>query len=1310
MADFTRLPYVGLQRDVNFSAGNLSEEILSQPFQNRNFNLRAGIHLHWALPDALCQGKSVTDPATGRVTTIFAAVPNRWLITRSRLVGSGDRVVTGEWIVESDYLYPDGEGFQSGSINYPVTPDPARKESRPFRFMGRAIPLEQWQPRGKPSDEYLDRLTAVGYGQPAFAAFYPNCHSVFGFHDADVFPAVNFAAGRSNAPKPDLAGLRYDLLGWYADESQDHFGAFVEETLARFRQPELSAEKQAAAFRDALKTSFRWDLVDAGEGDLPSRLLCYSRIEFHPADESPDAKSEVGIAVGNTGTEALSALLAHELDPERADELEDQLAALEYAERLDSLKLDLGAKFQEARHEKGFQAVAGGTLWTVRPETAKNLKADAAAAHQRSQITLPLDLAHQLNTVNLLQQACDQAQAELASLRRQLFSHWYKYMLCVYSPEGSQDDYPDPDRVRSFIEAVDLEPLRQLEQRTGKLFLQRDETSMAVLGARAEAASPASLAAQLAAALERLLRQIDRHNRQEAVAGANVAYRLKANAGPRYWQPREPVVLFHGDVARHAERHGRTHAGELLETRSLQTSRAKSVQDYVLRNLDALRKRLDAYLSPGDPVEKHVPGLTRWRHQPWHPILLAWEAGFRPLAPKRDPDREDRDGYPTDFLTSNYQLLENAVDLARPEGNTASPREVAAETIYRGTTVLTPQAALTLKGKLKAYLKKEIRALHLAEREFRVQKADDDFLEQHFDDLLNVFEREPAGMDPDSVSNHYLRAYRRLADPKFSVLSQSLGGFNEALLMYRQTLQVPVADPLGFPEDRDFTTAVAAALGSSIGSAPVPESDFNPIRAGELELLRLQLIDTFGQVRDVVDVRKRTAADRTFIAGSLRVASAETGKAGIGLPPRLVQPARVSFRWLSADLGEMEMNDHPATSPVCGWLLCNHLDNSLMIYDNEGGALGMIDQTGRWQGTPGSADPIFPLEIENRHLRKLVQYLLARTPKFQRDFISTIDSALRTIDPVNFAQHQARALLMGRPVALVRASVGLELQGLPATHQAWEAFNRELNGGARHSDRFEAVRIPIRIGEYRQFNDGLVGYWLEEGDRLRDETFYSPQSVESPQPLIRTHSGKPLNLYKSLQEDPDTLLMLVDPRGAVHATSGVLPTKSIELPPDQISDALRKIEITFLSTPILSEVEKLHLPLPKEPGYRWSWLERQGNSWREVSTLRVIRRRDFEAAIAGGSLTYDALLQQGWLKRIDAETARVVSRDQFLKEHPDAKGAALPPAIEDWIERAQITGISDRARTFGRQGLREGWLKLSQLDEDADSPEEGETT
>src|ERR1051326_1453131 len=209
MADFSRLPYNDGERDVSADTANISEDIVSQPFQDQNLYLKAGIHLHWSLPDTLTRG---AHDVTG---TNFPSVPNRWLVTRSRSVDGGAPAVEKQWVVESDYLYPDGEGDSSGSVSYPYVPDPAKGETRPFRYLGRTMPVAAWT-AGDPRAEYLTQLTAVGYGESSFAAFYPNCHSVFGFHDDEY----------GGSPP---AGLRYDVFGWHADAGTDFLKTRSEE-------------------------------------------------------------------------------------------------------------------------------------------------------------------------------------------------------------------------------------------------------------------------------------------------------------------------------------------------------------------------------------------------------------------------------------------------------------------------------------------------------------------------------------------------------------------------------------------------------------------------------------------------------------------------------------------------------------------------------------------------------------------------------------------------------------------------------------------------------------------------------------------------------------------------------------------------------------------------------------------------------------------------------------------------------------------------------------------------------------------------
>ena len=195
-ADFSRLPFDDGLRDINPDVANISEDIVSQPFEDQNLYLKAGVHLHWTLPRGLTMQRPTPRGPE------FPAVPDRWLVVRWRRVGARWDVEMS-WVVESNYLFPDGQGADSGSIAFPLkVGHPKRPARRPFRYLGRKVPLDAWRAKDLEA-EYLDRLTAVGHGEPTFAAFYPNCLSVLGLHD-DLTP-------------DRLAGAGYDVFGWYSD-------------------------------------------------------------------------------------------------------------------------------------------------------------------------------------------------------------------------------------------------------------------------------------------------------------------------------------------------------------------------------------------------------------------------------------------------------------------------------------------------------------------------------------------------------------------------------------------------------------------------------------------------------------------------------------------------------------------------------------------------------------------------------------------------------------------------------------------------------------------------------------------------------------------------------------------------------------------------------------------------------------------------------------------------------------------------------------------------------------------------------------
>ncbi|MDB9407398.1 hypothetical protein PN434_02395 [Microcystis aeruginosa CS-558/01A06] len=1227
MADLSIVPYFNRKRDVNPNIAHISEEIVSQPFQNQNLYLKAGIHLHWALPDALTKGIQDSDKKT-----VFPSVPNRWLVTRTL---NGKK---RQWVVESDYLYREGEGEQLGSIVYPIEIKNGNGNHQPFRYLGRKLPIEAWL-ENDPKAEYLPLLTAVGYGEPTFAAFYPNCHSVFGFYD-------------DYSPQP-TDSLQYDVIGWYRHLEKDYFNQFIKS------KSQLTTQELIKAIQE----EFKWDIPVKSNEQIPQRMLCYARLKF-ASPTNTEREISVEVAVGNTGTEALSAYLGQKIDNNSRSIIEDQLEALTLSSSLEHRQFDLTAKFEEARHEKGFNAVSSGRIWTITLGSTNTTTANAEDAQAQSEVTLPDNIAPKLNQLNLSQQKYDCTFDEIESMRRQLFSDWYKYMLSAYPPQGSTAQYPDIDEVKYYIEEKGIEPLKaklndlenyekllnksltqlqqaitqvnitqcklkvsdildweklinQLEQGTTEP-IKRIKQLIPDLASKIAGENQGKIIDALNLIFTKNEEELVRCNRlllevsfPQLILKAPPPYTLKPIAGSRYWQPTEPVVLMAGEGVKPTIRHGQD--GRLRDDGLLECEILQQEEDIFLNGFSSILGKIDQI--ENNKKGEHI-GFNTWEEQPWHPFLLEWEVEVFPLQNGCNHGIYNHQ-YDAEFITGNYTLKENEPELSLQYGKGAV---LKAANVYSGRSILTPHAGIKLKEKIEVYLKKQILSDYYEAKKITKKQQNNHYLSNNIQAIKEWYEttndaslNTPENKVKDPIYTA-IRAYQNLLS--LNCLSQALGGFNEALLMHKQTLQLPIADPLGFNDYQPFTDEIKEMVQQSIRSAPEPLNDFNPIRSGVMKILRLRLVDTFGQVKDL-DIRNIITPEQMTTPGSPYL---------ISLPPRLVQPARINFRWLSAIEGEQEMNSHPATTPICGWILPNNLDNSLAIYDNQGKALGSINQLAKWEAAPGE-NTVIPFDKIDDHLQKVINYIIKQGAEFLSNFISALDSGLENIDPENSAQNQGLALLMGRPIAVVRASLNLELEGLPAINQDWGVFWQDLRRNFRETDGFEKVKFPIRLGEYKQLNDGLLGYWLEGDNGSLKDVFYAPQSdLEGvDHSAIKFHNANnPWHIDLNLKDPATLLTMLIDPRGKVHATTGILPTKSIDIPPDQYQQALEKIEITFFSAPILTDYGKINLALPDEVGYQWSWLEKEKEQW---STADKIGQTNVNAIFSGKQE-----IREGWLK------------------------------------------------------------------------------
>ena len=1198
--DFTELPWVDNAGRIVNMRSNIATWTHPVMFRTAQVPLQQGIHLHWALPGALTRGGSGTDGSIG-----FPDAPNRWLVLRIASNHADPQAplksVTG-WIIESDRLWdPPPPGTPAGdpvpqnlsSRAVPIAPAPMVRPNKAFTSIGRCYPYETWQ---EASGAFASANTALGYGNETYAAAYPHCRNVFGFHDT-------LADFDLNAYPPATSRLSYMVAGWHSDSTRD--------PLQILKYPDGATDAQKCA---AITAAYGWSFDRGGAASAPGHTVCSGvlvNIRWDPHGthyihaRKPDT---VTVAIGNTAVEAIAALAASQPSAAPFSNAETLLTALQLG-LLPGLDQPGGvAALDDKLHQEGFAGTPRGRIWTVsratagnklNPDgthapvdvTAQNLLDAAAEAHA----PLPVDLGDALNALNAAQYACDRLDLEVDSLRSQLFADWYKYMVLQYDE-------------REGVEGVTWEDAYR--------FL---ETQVAAFKVTLQKATDQKGARDTALAT--------------VTSKLGTLFQISDTAAPRFWQPRDPVVLLQGTDLIADARYGLDPRAANLPCRlaasiltRMNTDGGAGVDAAQLPQLaasftDAHRADLNALAAEAFFVDQNqawllaslVAGQTvdvtqiqaaqrnlfsttketttvsftgtapaplavnAWA-APWIPMLLQWEVEYQPVLPVGNGTRAAA-AYPQEFITANYTLDAEDIELSY---NASTPDDFATAQTYDGMIVLGRNTDLNLKAQIDAYV-------------------------AHFPD--------PGGE---------LAAIAK--DLKLSAMAQSLSGLHRALLMRQQTLQLPVSDPLalkmsGYARASFLNGDVAAAIGGRNDLAPVPLGYFNPMRAGWMKIVALRVIDAFGQTRDITDIK--------VVRARGLVPADKPSSPFIAFPPRFTQPARLFFRWLAAGNDLDEMTSDPATSPVCGWVLFNHLDRALMLYDAGGVALGSLNLVGPlWQGAPGNADT-FGKTIEqafagrNPHLAKFAIDIANRegAVDFLADLLTAIDRTAANINPAGFKQDQALSVLIGRPLAIVRASLSLELDGLPSLNESWEAYAASALGKVttRDSCGFASINVPVRLGDLGRTDDGLVGYFIESAGAYG--TFYAHAATTSAHGVV---APGPNQIERTADASPVLLTMLVDPCAPVHATTGILPVKAIEIPPGMYSPALTRMAVTFLTAPVLSSQGAFAAPLPDERGYDWSWISRSGEHWNTVDRVPPLNPR--KTFIDPGQIV------EGWLR------------------------------------------------------------------------------
>lgn len=1110
----------------------------------------------------------------------FPVVPNRWLVTRTVVTGP-DRPAPRRWVVESDRLWDDDEDV--GAVADPcraqndLSPTVPHLSGRPggsFRYLGRTYEHDGW------SETEADRHvphTALGYGHVTFAAALPHCYNVFGLYD----PLVDASAHRMRGPLT----LEYSVVGWYARGAGPDGG-----------DPELASPGSAATGADWVAGAGWWwpEPADDGSTDraVPGRILLGRRLTNVPWDERrarahpPAARGvpPIQVAVGANPSEALSALWSRQGALAEDAGAERYLNVLQAGllNRLETRMPGFLREWDEALQRNDFTPVPGGTLWILedRSSAPATNDGDASGAHPRAEVDARLRQAAQQSDLLLAgERGLDRLLADLNTAQQRCDG--LAAELDALASELFADwcgylqvRHPRPNRV----------------QRSGLLLNPALRALRSAVDHRAEvAAARRKDVAQRNRAANAVAERLEEMRGRSG--SSRLDFELVPQAAPHFWQPKDPVVLIAGEDARRPASTLPTHID------GSSTSVACQVRPTAGRRGSALAEDLEPNVS------------TQVWDEPWRPLLLQWEATLRPGGD--DARRSDAAGDVAQELVAAGFDPHHDSELAflpRPGADDATER-------YAGSVLLTEGADLNIVEQARTYLRDNPTDESEATGDLR------------------------ALVDPDRTAP--------------ALLSQALSGFNASLLARRQSLQLPVVDPHETdPRYRELGAEVRKAIGprNDLGTS---EAAFNPLRRGHLHLTRLWLIDSFGQVVVVVgrdsgidDFEHRNLASTDVIRAERFVDDATSD--AVALRPRLVQPTRLLFRWRSAapladgrrkPEGDVEMNSHPATSPVVGWLVVNHLEGWLDVFDPAGVALGSFDGGGTWRGAPGPRSKASLAEAvrpDDPHLLALGTALGDAT--YATDLIDAISTMTTHVLPRRHDQYDGASILMGRPLALVRASVELQVQGPPAADPGWDAYRARLLGGGRDTSDVEHLQVPVRLGQKGHLDDGLIGLFTGPPGAATD---YGTFLVEDHPPGedVGVRAPRLDDLVVTSAAGPRMVTLLVDPRAPVHATTGILPVKEIDLPSPWVASALRRIAVTFPVAPTLQplasdatagDVPAAHLPLAAVPGFDWSFTSRPApGEWSTGTVAPADDQADLSAI--------PPHIVDGWLRLAPAE-------------------------------------------------------------------------
>ncbi|RAJ80361.1 hypothetical protein CLV59_105470 [Chitinophaga dinghuensis] len=1219
-----------------------------------------GVHLMWTLPYSMRQGQQSDDSADINVN--FPFVPNRWLITRFRYPVQDKNNPNPTppqlqaTIVCSDMLFDirdaTNNGGTAGASQYPYPDDPAF----PIKGIGQPMPLASWKGEARTGEALIK---AVGPGDVSWSVAYDNVKNVFTLHDAAESTAAQYT---------------YSLLGWYDEPGDDlmkDISTSTNEEWMDMLQSQFgwsvggSAEVQEAVddwlawqkshgldgpfdpnklqlppqIKNAMIAWNNWRQqygVKEDQPPLPTQCICHSMATVAWQGDTiaygtgvPTPEGGVSISVGNNAMEAISAYMATMV----VEGQQQNPANIPIVERaLEAFQKDMLAQLNDdptavemAIHADRFEQHTNGQEWiVVRPESTNE---DILGTGGQQSIPLSAADTETLTQLNNKQQELNKLNLDLFTLRQEMFQLHVKQTLFVKSTPAATKTQVNNSMAaitQALQDQTTARDQKQAEISTDAAAFATKLGTDFVLKAvdLLPAAAPVDPVIMVGGAyMDTKLTSPEQYTDTtelfvrftgQTVTGINITFTVNNNPTTQLiaaedllnkvtiptWNifPKEAMDLWVETMILDTSCaaliasiwFSKTGVSPTNSQMQQLTQQIQAQQTAVWNDSATLGFHPQA-LKAVSGIEGVIPSpfaVAFITQQPWTPIYMDWKIQYIPSS--------------MDVINSlnNWKLGDIDFDW---QGDSLTPP--SNNIVLLGRAVMNAKSSQVVKNKMAS---------------FHQDPIYDDLPPYVLEDLQRV-----AGM-----VGH------------LDLLTQSMSGFTKQLITSLISINTAPTDANVVKLLGDSEINFRPKLVNYVDSQP-----FFPIRSGHFQLVNLWVVDAFGQVLTTkdrfagpLDPLPNVYWSENLTTSSPNYKNPDTKYYG-QLSPRVTQPASVHLNLLQQNNDTIRTNSSDLTSPICGWVMPNHIDNSLMVFDANGinqGAIIKVQRqiedgneeadfqyTVRWDAVPGSNTTLgAPPALENEHLQAFITNLL----KTGFDGSVAYDDLMSVIDvtlwPMTNFQSQSGNLsvLLGRPLAVVRGEIHMELAGTAVYNQSWidTGIYYDNNQNYKPTDPpYMGTPFSVRIGDSYLTGNGAIGYF--EADNY--DTFYAVygangQTNQLLKMFSRNARGK-INLAEfAAQKSPEAgfaskyvqqghtvtltpernavkLTMLVDTSGGIPVIPGSQPTFSVSLPTGPVSNALSNLKSTFRTGPLLLDPDKIKMPTPAEVHGRWGWVARK---------------------------------------------------------------------------------------------------------------------